>query len=86
MFYGDHIWTPKFGKYFDRYEEFASENTRDLDTLDNGASKGIIRELENGSDFTLMLGHIIGVDSAGHTYQSQHSEIERKLRDTQEII
>jgi len=33
-----------------------------------------------------MLGHIIGVDSAGHTYDAQNAEIERKLQDTQEII
>ena len=33
-----------------------------------------------------MLGHIIGVDSAGHTYGSMHSEIERKLHDSEEII
>ena len=33
-----------------------------------------------------MLGHIIGVDSAGHTHDAQNAEIERKLQDTQEII
>jgi GPI ethanolamine phosphate transferase 3 subunit O len=32
------------------------------------------------------LGHIIGVDHAGHTYSASHNEIERKLNDTEELI
>ena len=33
-----------------------------------------------------MLAHIIGVDSAGHTFDSFNSEIERKLMDSEKII
>ena len=33
-----------------------------------------------------MVLHLIGVDSAGHTFHSLHSEIERKLKDTEQII
>lgn len=33
-----------------------------------------------------MIGHIIGVDHAGHTYSASHEEIERKLNDTEQII
>ncbi len=44
---------------------------RDLDTLDNEASKDILNEIEK-NDFTLLLGHIIGVDHAGHTYSANH--------------
>jgi hypothetical protein len=54
-----------------------------LDTLDLKASQAIFEELDKGSDFTLMMAHIIGIDSAGHTYDSKSSEIERKLGDTQ---
>jgi hypothetical protein len=56
---------------------------RDLDTLDLKASQAIFEELDKGSDFTLMMAHIIGIDSAGHTFDSKSSEIERKLGDTQ---
>ena len=86
VFYGDDIWMPMFGNYFDRYEEHDSLNVRDLDTLDKNVAEGIYKELDQGSDFTLMLGHIIGVDSAGHSYNAQHPEIERKLKDSEEIL
>jgi hypothetical protein len=33
-----------------------------------------------------MLGHIIGIDSAGHSFDASHSEIERKLLDAEHII
>ena len=57
-------------------------DTRDLDTLDIKAAKAITEELDSGRDFTLMMAHIIGIDSAGHSYNSKSPEIERKLRDT----
>ena len=38
IFVGDHIWSPLYGKYFDKTYEFESENTRDLDSLDNSVS------------------------------------------------
>ena len=33
-----------------------------------------------------MMAHIIGVDSAGHTYNSLHSEVERKILDSEKVI
>jgi phosphatidylinositol glycan class O len=86
VFYGDYIWTPMFGKYFDRYRDYESLNVRDLDTLDANVATEIYKELDSGSDFDIMLGHIIGVDSAGHTYEPQHPEIERKLLDGEELL
>jgi phosphatidylinositol glycan class O len=85
-FHGDYIWDPLYGQYFDRKVLYNSLDLRDLDTLDNGVLKGFSEELKSGSDFDLMLGHIIGVDSAGHSFFSDHPEIERKLRDTESII
>ena len=87
-FYGDYIWDPLFGQYWSEghHKSWPSLDVRNLDKLDDNAAKEIYKELDNGSDFDLLLGHIIGVDSAGHTYSSVHSEIERKLRDTEQII
>ena len=59
---------------------------RDLDRLDKNVAQAVDEALAAGSDFDIMLAHIIGVDSAGHTYDSQSSEIERKLRDSEDII
>ena len=75
-----------FGSFFDRGQQFNSLNLRDLDTMDKGVSAGLIQELKNGSQFDLLMGHIIGIDSAGHTYHDSHPEIERKLLDTEHLI
>lgn len=34
----------------------------------------------------MLIGHIIGVDHAGHTFSASHTEIERKLNDTEMLI
>lgn len=86
VFYGDHMWSDRFGTLFDRSKGYPSHNLKDFDTLDNSAAGDILKELDNGSDFKLMIGHILGIDSAGHTVGPFHKELERKLRDTSEII
>jgi len=45
----------------------------------------LVREVAEGN-FTLLLGHLIGVDHAGHSYSAGHLEIERKLNDTEAVI
>lgn len=86
IFYGDHIWSPMYGDYFDELVEWSSENTRDLDTLDNGVRNKLLNMLQTDNDFKLCLVHVIGVDSAGHTYSSQNPNIERKLKDTDALL
>jgi phosphatidylinositol glycan class O len=75
-----------YGNYFDEVVEFSSENTRDLDTLDTGVQEALFKKLSAGSDFKLLITHVIGVDSAGHTYNSQNENIGRKLLDTESMI
>ena len=43
-------------------------------------------EMEKGSDFDLLLLHMLGMDAAGHTHGSKHPEIQRKLLDTEKFI
>ena len=54
--------------------------------MDGKVQQNIFDELDNNSDFTLLMGHLLGVDNAGHTYNSFTKEIERKLLDTEQII
>jgi len=70
IFVGDHIWSPLYGKYFDETYEFASLNTRDLDSLDNSIQERLTAIFDDQTDFKLMIVHSIGVDSAGHTFGS----------------
>jgi len=85
VFAGDYIWEGMFGAFFDRTYAYPSFNVRDLDSLDVQAGADILKEIE-ANDFRLLIGHIIGVDHAGHTYSARHSEIERKLNDTEVLI
>ena len=34
VFYGDHMWTERFGKIFDRSKGYPAHNLKDFDTLD----------------------------------------------------
>lgn len=82
IFIGDYIWMGMLSDYFDRSYPYPSFNVRDLDTLDINAHKDLMNELHQ-NNFTLLLCHILGVDHAGHTFGAAHSEIERKLNDTE---
>ena len=48
--------------------------------------KDFLEELRKGSDFDFLLGHILGIDSAGHSFNAEHPEIERKLIDSERMI
>ena len=85
VFTGDYIWNDMFGHYFDEVHPYPSFNVRDLDTLDEKVREDLLRTTKSGN-FTFLLGHVIGVDHAGHTYSASHKEIERKLKDTEKMI
>jgi phosphatidylinositol glycan class O len=85
VFTGDYIWKEMFGEYFDEVHAYPSFNVRDLDSLDREASADVLRYVKEGN-FSLLIGHLIGVDHAGHTYSASHKEIERKLNDTEKLL
>jgi hypothetical protein len=74
---------PYFKNYFDEYEEFETADTRDVDTLDDGAGKLILEQLDKGSKFKVLASHIVGIDSSGHGYGSRSANLERKLLDAE---
>jgi phosphatidylinositol glycan class O len=84
-FSGDHIWLDMFGSYFDSEKHYNSFNVRDLDTNDINVRRDVL-ELLKENDFDLLVCHFIGIDHAGHTFYANHTEIERKVKETQEII
>ena len=48
----------------------------------------ILKELGvNGTrNFDLLVCHLLGIDHAGHTFHANHTEIERKVIETEEIL
>jgi phosphatidylinositol glycan class O len=50
----------------------------DLDSVDNCVIENVEGNL-NRSDWTLMVGHLLGVDHVGHTFDATSEVIEMKL-------
>lgn len=46
LIYGDHSWLPYSRQYVDEFEEFGTVDTRDVDNVDNGARKLILKQLD----------------------------------------
>lgn len=85
-FFGEDIWVKNFGQWFTREISVPDQDIRDLDLNDETASKNIYEELDNGADFQLLIGHLIGMDHAGHTYDTLHPELPRKMHDIELIV
>lgn len=91
IFTGDHIWGNMFKGYFDEEIYYNSLNIRDLDTNDRNVHKDVLaylnRSKRNESDqFDLLVTHLLGIDHAGHTFNVQHPELHRKVKETNEIL
>jgi phosphatidylinositol glycan class O len=75
-----------FGQYFDFETHYPSYNIRDLDTNDASVHLDILEIFEKHPNFDLLVCHFLGIDHAGHTFNSNHSEIERKIIETERKI
>jgi len=77
-----------FGNYFDKEVHYPSHNIRDLDTIDNAVSRDVFeimcKESKGDPEFKydLLVAHLLGIDHAGHTFYSNHTEIQRKVLET----
>ena len=84
FFVGDMIWLYLLPQGFTKAFPYDSHNVRDLDTVDNGVLKHFREELNEKWD--LIIGHMLGVDHAGHRYHANHPEMQRKLREVNDFI
>lgn len=91
IFTGDHIWGNMFKGYFSKEIYYNSLNIRDLDTNDRNVHKDVLVYLDQAKNnesasFDLLVTHLLGIDHAGHTFNVQHSELQRKIKETDEIL
>ena len=75
-----------FGVFFDEERHYPSYNVRDLDTNDKNVQRDILDYLSKHDDFDFLLCHLLGIDHAGHTFHADHSEITRKITETEQIL
>ncbi|KAI0013612.1 hypothetical protein F4779DRAFT_344091 [Xylariaceae sp. FL0662B] len=81
---GDDTWTALFPDYFEpnisrAYDSF---NVWDLHTVDNGVLDHIFPLLkpERTGSWDILIGHLLGVDHAGHRYGPNHAAMTAKLQ------
>ena len=59
----------------------------DLDTVDNGVNEHLFKEMANkSSEWNLIIGHLLGLDHAGHRYNLHNWAIVQKLKQLDELI
>lgn len=89
IYSGDHIWIDMYANYFDIERHYSSHNIRDLDTVDESVTRDMHEIFDNSNNnftFDLLVMHTLGIDHAGHTFHANHSQIERKVQETEVII
>ncbi|KAK4175967.1 hypothetical protein QBC36DRAFT_15948 [Triangularia setosa] len=79
---GDDTWDSLFPGYFEGNlsRPYDSFNVWDLHTVDNGVIEHIFPLMEKKGQWDLLIGHLLGVDHAGHRYGPDHPEMTKKLR------
>ncbi|KAI0481710.1 GPI ethanolamine phosphate transferase 3-like protein [Xylaria cf. heliscus] len=87
---GDDTWTSLFPDYFQpnisrAYDSF---NVWDLHTVDNGVLEHIfpLMEPERRGEWDITIGHLLGVDHAGHRYGPNHPAMTAKLQQMDAFI
>lgn len=82
---GDDTWNNLYPRRFKRSYPYPSFNVWDLDTVDNGVKSHLFSELGQ-EDWSLLIGHFLGVDHCGHRYGPMHHEMTRKLTEMNQVI
>ncbi|XP_043207338.1 GPI ethanolamine phosphate transferase 3-like [Amphibalanus amphitrite] len=85
VFAGDDTWMQLFPSAFARAAPFPSFDISDLDTVDRGVERELARELPR-RDWTLLIGHMLGVDHCGHTFGPDHPQMARKLAEVDLLV
>ena len=85
VFMGDDTWTGLYGSLFKRTYGYDSFLVKDLDTVDNGVQEHLYNEMQK-KDWTVLIGHCLGVDHVGHTFGPSDIHMENKLQEMNNMI
>ncbi|KAL7626762.1 mannose-ethanolamine phosphotransferase gpi13 [Parahypoxylon ruwenzoriense] len=87
---GDDTWTALFPDYFQPNisKAYDSFNVWDLHTVDNGVLDHIFPLLKSKEthQWDILIGHLLGVDHAGHRYGPSHAAMTAKLQQMDAFI
>lgn len=84
-FAGDDTWMALFSNLFNDSMTYPYEslNVMDLHTVDNGVKTHLVPFIESpelSDNWKLAIGHMLGVDHAGHRYGPEHPSMSAKQR------
>lgn len=85
VFMGDDTWDALFPHHFYKKYPFPSLNIKDLHTVDNGVMEHLYPTL-SGTDWDVVIGHLLGVDHVGHRHGPSHPAMSAKLAQVDELI
>ncbi|KAI0835581.1 GPI ethanolamine phosphate transferase [Hypoxylon sp. FL0890] len=87
---GDDTWTALFPDYFQPNisKAYDSFNVWDLHTVDNGVIDHIfpLLKVDKKPQWDVLIGHLLGVDHAGHRYGPNHAAMTAKLQQMNTFI
>ncbi|KAI1173776.1 GPI ethanolamine phosphate transferase 3-like protein [Nemania sp. FL0916] len=87
---GDDTWMSLFPDYFqpNLSRAYDSFNVWDLHTVDNGVLEHIfpLMKPERKGEWDITIGHLLGVDHAGHRYGPNHPAMTAKLQQMDDFI
>ncbi|ROV95052.1 hypothetical protein VPNG_09476 [Cytospora leucostoma] len=87
---GDDTWDALFPDYFEANisKSYDSFNVWDLHSVDNGVLDHVFPLLkpEKKGEWDLLVGHLLGVDHAGHRYGPAHTAMTAKLRQMDDFV
>ncbi|POS74145.1 GPI ethanolamine phosphate transferase [Diaporthe helianthi] len=87
---GDDTWDALFPDYFQPNisRSYDSFNVWDLHSVDNGVLEHIfpLLQADRKGEWDLLIGHLLGVDHAGHRYGPAHAAMTAKLRQMDDFI
>lgn len=87
---GDDTWDALFPGYFEANisRSYDSFNVWDLHSVDNGVLEHIfpLMKPNRKGEWDLLIGHLLGVDHAGHRYGPAHTAMTAKLRQMDDFI
>ncbi|KUI64907.1 GPI ethanolamine phosphate transferase 3 [Cytospora mali] len=87
---GDDTWDALFPGYFEANisRSYDSFNVWDLHSVDNGVLDHIfpLMKPDRKGEWDLLVGHLLGVDHAGHRYGPAHTAMTAKLRQMNDFI
>ncbi|KYQ99728.1 phosphatidylinositol glycan [Tieghemostelium lacteum] len=96
LFTGDGSWVELFPHHFYAEHKYSSFSVHDLDTVDNGVeadincylngTTGFSDDTRDVSDWDIIIGHILGVDHAGHHRGLNHPSMAKKLDDLNALV